>query len=65
MAKNNRKLKVINYPDEREGRIKDANRKLRSDLKKDDILFSGIGILRTCSMVKFSFDNILQYMSFF
>lgn len=34
MAKNTRKLNVI-YPEEKEGRIKDANRKLRSDLKRE------------------------------
>lgn len=34
MAKNNRKLKMV-YPEDREGRVKDANRKLRSDLKKE------------------------------
>lgn len=34
MAKNNRKLKTV-YPEEREGRVKDANRKLRSDLKRE------------------------------
>jgi hypothetical protein len=35
VAKNNRKLRMVNYPEEREGRIKDANRKLRSDLKRE------------------------------
>ena len=35
MAKNNRNLRMVNYPEEREGKRKDANRKLRSDLKRE------------------------------
>lgn len=35
MAKSNRKLRMVNYPEERDEKIKDANRKLRSDLKRE------------------------------
>jgi hypothetical protein len=35
VAKNNRNIKIVNYPEEREGRIKDANKKLKSELKKE------------------------------
>lgn len=35
MAKNNRSFKMVNYPEEREEKIKDANRKLKSDLKRE------------------------------
>lgn len=60
MAKNNRKLKML-YPEEREGRVKDANRKLRSDLKREKNKVKKLE--QDLATLQRAFDKSCQYIN--
>lgn len=61
MAKNNRKFKMISYPEEREEKVKDANRKLRSDLQKEKNKVKQLK--KDLASLQRAFDKSCQYIN--